>query len=651
MVSYMSKLYDIVSYAKKTVYKDGVCTYLGDIDGNGYTLSVYARSKLPAVEYSLKFDNNIMPQTIFTVNTPRNFSSEYKNGLWVYKNMKHTPVEFCGFIKCSSAKHKSFSDSARLFGGADAGKNDIMAISCNQNKVIFAIGGVSREKQVFEVAKRCAVKDKQEEAMEFVKSQTPDIVLNTGNSGLDSLFSKFAPYQAAISRFYGKTGFYQTGGAYGFRDQLQDCFCLIYSNPKAVRTHLLRCAAHQYREGDVMHWWFKSEKCDTGIRTKCSDDFLFLPLALSNYVEKTGDTDILQIQIPYMESPPLESGERYETPSVSPYKESVYMHCIRAMANGEKTGAHGLSLMGSCDWNDGMSKIGALGRGESVFTSFLYVYTCKKFIPIMKLMNDTVSLSHFASISASLVMALEQYTFEGDRYIRAFDDNGIAVGSKSSNECKIDILSQAFAAMVLGKTERTQKAMESAINRLFSRKDKLLMLFTPPFDKYDAGYISSYCKGVRENGGQYTHGALWGVLGLIKCGKLAEALEVLSAIMPFSHSNEEIYRVEPYVIAADIYSGEKAGRGGWTWYTGSASWFFVIMLEEILGIHFTNAFKTVEITPITDYSLTLSLPSGKLSVTVSPLFSETTLNGKKASFPLDIPVGDNVLQVKTVINK
>lgn len=640
-----SKYYDIAAYSDEVVYESGKAVYSGSIVEHKFALTVYARSKLPAVEYHLHFENGFAPVCMLIKEQPQDTSAEDRNGVWVFQNQRHSAVPFVGFMKCSE-KCELINDSALLFCGIDGGRRDILAMKCEKSNVIFAVGGSPSIKAVPHIAELCAKEYRGDEAEAFVKEFTPEFRLQTGNRGLDSMFSSFAPYQAAIAHFFGKTGFYQTSGAFGFRDQLQTCFTLIYSSPKTVKRHLLRCASHQYREGDVMHWWFKAPVGDTGIRTTCSDDFLYLPWAVADYIEKTGDADILKTEICYMESPPLTSVERYETPKISECKETLYMHCIRALAYGERLGSHGLSLMGSCDWNDGMSHIGAAGVGESVFTSWLYVLVCREFLPIMKKVGDFKSIAHFTSVSADLVLALERRAFDGDRYIRAIDDNGNIVGAEGSPECKIDILSQAFASMVMGKTERTVKAMNTAADRLFDRRLKILKLFDPPFDSYNAGYISSYCPGLRENGGQYTHGALWGILGLIRCGETAKALEILNAIMPYSHTDEQLFRAEPYVITADIYSGSRGGRGGWSWYSGSASWFFVIVLEEILGIRLSNDFTEIDAYPLTDYSITLKLPRGTVTVFVSSLFSETSLDGKPVKLPVTLTDGDHRLEIK-----
>lgn len=638
------RFFDLAAFSEKTVFEGGKAVYSGSIAGHGYELKVYARTKLPAVEYRLKFDG-ISPTCMLIKEQSADMTAENKGGVWLFSDMRHRAVPFVGFMKCSE-KCETVNDSALLFCGVDAQRRDILAFSCTTDEASFAIGGAPGREAALRVASLCCRGDTSGEAEAFVKKHIPGYRLQSGNAGLDALFSHFAPYQTAISRFFGKTGFYQTGGAFGFRDQLQDCFCLVYSSPETVRVHILRCCAHQYREGDVMHWWFRAPQGDTGIRTKCSDDFLYLPWAVADYIEKTGDADILNVRIGYMESLPPESGERYEAPARSESRESVYMHCIRALANGEKTGSHGLSLMGSCDWNDGMSRIGSGGRGESVFTSWLYVLVCREFLPVMKLMEDYRSIAHFTAVSAGLVLALERNAFDGDRYIRAYDDAGRVIGGRNSPECSVDILGQAFAAMTLGRTERTVSGLDTAYRALFDRKAKLFRLFDPPFDRYDAGYITSYCPGLRENGGQYTHGALWGVLGFLRGGETAKALEILSAIMPYSHTDEKLFCAEPYVITADIYGGSRAGRGGWSWYTGSASWFFVIMLEEILGIRLTNGFSVIDVKPLTDYTVTLPLERGTVTVCVSSLFHETTLDGEPTSFPLFLTEGDHRIEVK-----
>ncbi|MEG2118439.1 MAG: hypothetical protein RRY76_04460, partial [Clostridia bacterium] len=384
---------------------------------------------------------------------------------------------------------------------------------------------------------------------------------------------------------------------------------------------------------------------DAGIRTKCSDDYLFLPYTVADYVKKTGDIDILDKCVGYLDSPPVLGAERFEIPQKSSVFESIYLHCIRALANGEKFGAHGISLMGSCDWNDGFSNIGVLGKGESVFTSWLFLLVFRDFLPVMKQKNDIKSIEHFTKIASILLINIEKNCFSNDRYVRAFFDDGRVLGDKSSVECKIDILSQAFAAIVCGENSKTKKAMNTAFNLLFDEITGIFKLFSPPFKTVDAGYISSYCEGIRENGGQYTHGALWGVWGLLCVGETQKALTVLNSIMPYAHNKSDIYKIEPYVVAADIYSGAHAGRGGWSWYTGSAAWYYKIMLEQILGIDLYNGFKIINVKPKIDYNLIIALNDYILTVCVSPLIQKITLDGNEVLFPLEIPGGEHKLEI------
>ena len=289
--------------------------------------------------------------------------------------VKHGPGMTC-FVACDT-KCELFTDRTLALAGESTGSCDSVCIAANAQRVAFFLGACPTETGAASVVSYLRSGDTggfAKEACEFARSFIPPQTAFTQNGVTDSLYAYFAPYQAAFSRFLGRTGFYQTGGAYGFRDQLQDCLCLVYSRPDLVRSHIIRCAAHQYMRGDVMHWWLKTERF-TGTRTACSDDMLYLPLTVADYVEKTGDETVLEVKIPYLSSPPVERGERFEKAERTPERESVYMHCLRALLYcAGRTGAHGLSLMGSCDWNDGFSAVGREGRGESLFTTFLLAY-------------------------------------------------------------------------------------------------------------------------------------------------------------------------------------------------------------------------------------------------------------------------------------
>lgn len=426
---------------------------------------------------------------------------------------------------------------------------------------------------------------------EWVKETLGGITLKTECVELDEMMNFYLPYQTLFCRIMARCGFYQAGGAYGFRDQLQDCLSALYFNASLVRTHLIRCAAHQYTEGDVMHWWLGGRK-PHGVRTRCSDDLLWLPYVTAEYITRTGDAPVLDVLTPYMVSPQLSDGDtdRYEYPERSDLRESVYHHCLRAIEQGMQYGEHGLPLIGSCDWNDGFSRIGIEGKGESVWLAYFLRLVLRSFIPVCERMGDTVNADRYRRAEAALARSIEQNAWDGGWYLRAYYDDGAPLGSAESTECRIDALPQAFACILDGKTERSIEATENAYNILYDSEHKLYKLFTPAFDlpERNPGYISGYVPGVRENGGQYTHAAVWAAWGLFEAGENERGYELLSAINPAVRFRNDamaaVYRLEPYALAGDIYSNEEhQGRGGWSLYTGAAAWYYRITLEILLG--------------------------------------------------------------------
>lgn len=403
-----------------------------------------------------------------------------------------------------------------------------------------------------------------------IKINTPDVSLNL-------MVNSWLLYQTLSCRIFARSGFYQSGGAYGFRDQLQDSLALLYHAPEIAKGQILRCAAHQFIEGDVQHWWHEVENEFRGIRTKFSDDLLWLPYAVAEYIKVTGDESILETEVPYIESEPLSDGEdeKYCPAFVSERKETIKEHCMKAIDRGTQYGMHGLPLMGSGDWNDGMNKIGSGGKGESVWLGwFLYDILTKYNIetgPLKENLNKA---------------------WDGAWYHRAYTDDGEPIGSNQSTECKIDAIAQAWSVISgAGNEEYQQQAMDSVMNYLVNKEEGIIKLLTPPFDsgKVDPGYIKGYVPGVRENGGQYTHAAAWVILAYAKLGLGDTASELFALINPVNHSRTPIetakYKVEPYVMAADVYSAQSnMGRGGWTWYTGASGWMYRVAAEWILGI-------------------------------------------------------------------
>ena len=392
--------------------------------------------------------------------------------------------------------------------------------------------------------------------------------------------------QALDGRVRARAGLYQAGGAYGFRDQLQDMLFLMHYEPARAREHILRAAARQFEAGDVMHWWHMPYM---GVRTHISDDRLFLPFVTAAYVGLTGDRSVLFESVPYLRNVEIPEGAEdwYGAGEVSAETGTMHDHCMRAFhRSASLTGEHGLALMGSGDWNDSMNRVGARGKGESVWLSEFLCVAAERYAEVAP---DEADRAWLNALSAQMKAAVEEFGWDGAWYLRAYTDEGRTLGSASGQACRIDALSQAWAALAGLEETRVRRALDAAWENLVDEEHGVAKLLTPPFDggEIDPGYIRAYPPGVRENGGQYTHGACWLLLAYIRTGQGRRAHRLLRLLNPVNHARTrreaDVYRVEPYVIAADVY-GEPphAGRGGWTWYTGAASWYALCMLA-LLG--------------------------------------------------------------------
>ena len=465
-----------------------------------------------------------------------------------------------------------------------------------EHEVIFSLGTGKNLQDTLAIIRRfsgnVAANNSFKKVNEFWDQTLNNVKIETPDAAVNMLANGWLTYQAIACRIWARSGFYQSGGAFGFRDQLQDTLSLMHAQPKMVKDQILLCASRQFKEGDVQHWWHPP--MGRGVRTTCSDDYLWLPYATAKYVITTGDQNILNENVYFIEGRILGAGEEsfYDLPLQSTQMANLYQHCKIAIEHALKFGVHGLPFMGSGDWNDGMDKVGMHGKGESVWLAFFLYDVLKRFAAIAQIKNDGPFAKTCNNQADILQANIEKNAWDGEWYRRAYFDDGTPLGSAQNDECKIDSIAQSWSVLSkAGDVKRTPVAMESASKYLVKKEDKIIQLFDPPFDKSDLnpGYIKGYVPGVRENGGQYTHAAVWLVMAFAAMGNKEKTWELLQMINPLNHGKDEAslnkYKVEPYVVAADVYAEVlHKGRGGWTWYTGSAGWMYQLIIDSFIGL-------------------------------------------------------------------
>ncbi len=461
-----------------------------------------------------------------------------------------------------------------------------VTLSPHENKVIFI------ELGIYSSYTNCETEEKymnnMSEIKEFWNEKTSKVRVKTPVESMNIMLNGWLLYQTLVSRIWGRTSFYQAGGAFGFRDQLQDSLIMLYYDSEFVRNQIIYHAKHQFKEGDVLHWWHPEKS--NGIRTRYTDDLLWLPYLICEYIEKEGDYTILDEEVSYVKSKELSDNEneRYGEVQIDDAKESLYVHVLRAINRSLVFAENGLPQMGTGDWNDGMNSI----NGQSVWLGFFMHDVINKFIPICEFKNDQEDVLKYKEVLSKLKEALNKAGWDGKWYRRAYFKDMTPIGSNENDECKIDGISQSWAVISgAGEKEKCISAMNYLDNYLVDKENMIIKLLTPPFSKtlLEPGYIKSYIPGVRENGGQYTHGAIWSIIANAIMNNGERAGEYFRLINPIEHArtkeNVLKYKVEPYVVSADVYSNPNMlGQGGWTWYTGSSSWLFIAGFEYVLGI-------------------------------------------------------------------
>ena len=579
--------YDIIGNST-AIFGKGLTTYLSKTGDVRLTVEVFVSAEKNAKTALISYENPSENEIVFEYEIipvlderEKFFSPTFykKSGALLFRNGLNMNFSGFGYLVSPGGRIKNSAVRSR-------------AEKISSGKKIFVLGFENERETAEKAALSYTVEKTEEEKIAVTEKYQREngITLNSPDKKLNLLF-EFLKYQTEVSRIKARAGYYQCGGAVGFRDRLQDAACIGAFEPELLKNAVRDAASRQFEEGDVLHWWHDCENGKImGSRTRSSDDLLWLPYSLARYVSVTGNEDILMLKTPYIRGEKLCGGEteKYIEAYETERTDTVYDHSKKAIIKAATTGKHGLVLFGSGDWNDGMNAVGKDGTGESVFTTLFIIRVMKDFLGLSKLAGDVGFAEFLGTKIREYTDSAEKNCWDGDWYLRGFYDDGSALGSKENDECKIDLLPQVFSVIAGGFSEsRVNKALSSVEKYLVDAESKTVRLFTPPFEKTERnpGYIKGYLPGVRENGGQYTHAALWYAYALFEKNLPDKAFEILSYLNPLSHTDTaadvSLYKKEPYVIAGDVYDD---GTGGWTFYTGSAGWYFRTVTEKLLGI-------------------------------------------------------------------
>ena len=575
--------YDLCAIAQTVEYAEKGAVYRGTIQNQPYSVTVGIDSSLPVKLILAKLPTGL--SLCYEVTPSFSLPPHLRHTVTSYQNGESV------FFECPLSPHLS---DKKLFLSPVHSTND-------DTRQGYLFGIFSKNSEYEAIRSQYHNTDAIEAGFlayaETYRTRFSALQFRFPHPALDVMMNHFIPYQTYVIRMLARTGYHQSGGAFGFRDQLQDAMAMVYYDANILKTQILRAAAHQYKEGDVQHWWHPFASADdlgAGVRTRISDDLLFLPLAVAKYLDVTGDRELLAARVCYLASQPLscEEDDRYEIANASEESESIYQHCLRAIFASLRFSERGLPLIGGGDWNDAFNRVGSMGKGESIFLARFMQIVFKAFANVCQLVGDSENETKLLEKAHAIAEATERYAWEEDHYLRGSYDSGAPLGSRHSRECKIDSLSQSFSLLAEGENDRTSEAMRSAWASLWQNEEKLFKLFDPPFsaEKKEAGYISSYCEGIRENGGQYNHGALFAAKAYFQNDQRRQGFEILEAVNPCARSLHptlsKTYQAEPYALCGDIYaSPEHMGRGGWSLYTGAAGWFLRVVLEDLVGYH------------------------------------------------------------------